>query len=194
MLESVTRWRSWLLFVFLLVVAILMLVWHEQHTEARLTATANQYRQAQLATILPNKLCNEHCEWHAQTLPTRRNLANIYINNIDVATKNKQKVATIYTATTKHGYVGPIELFVAINNRGEVLAVRPGKHRETVGIGSLISDESWLSQWHGYQLQDFAPEQWRLRQDGGVFDAISGATVTSRSILLSIFDVLSLSL
>lgn len=82
---------------------------------------------------------------------------------------------------TKGGaYGGPIGLMVGINvETDEIIDVRVTTHAETPGIGTRAKDDlDFVSQFSGLGMDtNFA-----LKGDGGVIDAMSGATVTSKGL------------
>ncbi len=82
---------------------------------------------------------------------------------------------------TKGGaFGGPIGLMVGINlDTDEIIDVRVTTHAETPGIGSRAKDDlEFVSQFSGLSMDtNFA-----LKDDGGVIDAMSGATVTSKGL------------
>jgi electron transport complex protein RnfG len=94
-------------------------------------------------------------------------------------------VAAILTTEAPDGYSGPIRLLVAIDAAGTVLAVRVASHRETPGIGDFIdvARSRWIDVFRNRSLAVPGPERWQLRSDGGDFDAVAGATVTSRAMV-----------
>ncbi|MDW8479867.1 MAG: RnfABCDGE type electron transport complex subunit G [Xanthomonadales bacterium] len=83
------------------------------------------------------------------------------------------------------GYSGPIALLVGVDREGRVLGVRVTAHRETPGLGDGIESRrgDWILQFAGRSLGEPAPERWRVRREGGDFDALVGATVTSRAVI-----------
>ncbi|MBT8446033.1 MAG: RnfABCDGE type electron transport complex subunit G [Gammaproteobacteria bacterium] len=83
------------------------------------------------------------------------------------------------------GYNGPIELLVAIDAAGSVEAVVPLSHIETNGFGDAIepANSDWLQAFRGATLAAGRSSDWQLRASGGRYDAISGATVTSRAVV-----------
>jgi electron transport complex protein RnfG len=74
-------------------------------------------------------------------------------------------------------------MLVGISADGRVLGVRIVAHQETPGIGAAIAAEpsTWLDGFTGRSLTDPPESRWTLRADGGDFDAIAGATVSSRA-------------
>jgi Na+-translocating ferredoxin:NAD+ oxidoreductase subunit G len=96
-----------------------------------------------------------------------------------------QPVALVVGSTAPDGYAGPIALLVAIGPDGTVRAVRVAAHQETPGIGDFIdrSRSDWINVFSGRSLTNPEALQWQVRSDGGDFDAVAGATVTSRAVI-----------
>lgn len=100
--------------------------------------------------------------------------------------------ATVLSVIAPLGYNAPIQLLVGISPQGVVTGVRAVRHRETTGLGDAIepAKSQWIQQFDARAL--VAPERalWALRQDDGAFDAISGATVTSRAVVTAVKSAL----
>lgn len=81
-------------------------------------------------------------------------------------------------STSRQGYAGDIELWVAVNPMGDVLAVDLIQHRETPGIGDQIQPQrtDWLQQLSG----TITPLAHRPQ---GQIDRLSGATITTQAVL-----------
>lgn len=90
--------------------------------------------------------------------------------------------AAVLTVIAPDGYAGPIKLLVAVAVDGRVLGVRVLEHTETPGIGDAI-DSGWIGIFTGRSLEDPPEIRWRPREDGGKFDAIAGATISSRAVI-----------
>ena len=81
------------------------------------------------------------------------------------------------------GFGGPMGLMVGINvETDEVEGMRMTTHAETPGIGTKAKDDpAFVSQFNGLNINDgFA-----LQADGGTISAISGATVTSKGLMIA---------
>jgi electron transport complex protein RnfG len=104
------------------------------------------------------------------------------------ARKSGQPVAAVITAVTSHGYIGPVHMLVAIAADGRVEGVRVLAHEETPGLGDRVEDPAWLRQFAGRTPGDPDTAGWAVRRDGGRFDAISGATISSRAVIHAVRD------
>ena len=151
--------------------------WH--YTRERIAENAAQRTLAEISTVLPADLYDN--EPHkdvilldtggGRPLPAYR------------ARRNGSPVAAALTVIAPDGYVGPIRMLVGIAADGQVLGVRVTGHTETPGIGAAIATEpsAWLAGFAGRSLGAPPELRWQLRADGGDFDAIAGATVSSRA-------------
>jgi len=103
-----------------------------------------------------------------------------------------QLMAVAIAITETDGYVGPISLLVGIDANGNVTGVRATTHRETPGLGDQIDagKSDWINSFDGYSLRKLTAERWELQRDGGHFDHISGATITSRAVVRSVRQAL----
>jgi Na+-translocating ferredoxin:NAD+ oxidoreductase subunit G len=73
------------------------------------------------------------------------------------------------------GYGGPITLMVGIRPNGETTGIKVVENKETPGLGSGIEDPAWNKQFQGRKPGD----PLRVNKE---YDAISGATISSKAI------------
>jgi len=102
-------------------------------------------------------------------------------------------LAAVFATIAPNGYNAPIALLVGIDFETRALSgVRTVAHRETPGLGDLIEirKSRWIRQFDGRSLGDPADAGWAVRQDGGQFDAITGATVTPRAVIAAVHNTL----
>ncbi|MDH3713155.1 MAG: electron transport complex subunit RsxG [Gammaproteobacteria bacterium] len=107
------------------------------------------------------------------------------------ARRGGEPVASVIQVTTGEGYSGSIVLLVGVDLQGKVLAVRTLRHRETPGLGDAIeiAKHDWITRFEGASLA--APgDGWSVRRDGGRFDQLTGATVTSRAVVGAVHNAL----
>jgi Na+-translocating ferredoxin:NAD+ oxidoreductase subunit G len=95
---------------------------------------------------------------------------------------------------TGQGYSGAIRVLIGIAPDGTLMGVRVLSHAETPGLGDWIErrKSDWIEAFTGRSLIDPAPEGWRVRRDGGVFDQFSGATITPRAVVATVHRGLAL--
>lgn len=71
------------------------------------------------------------------------------------------------------GHEGPITMAVGIATDGTVYGAHVVEHQETPGIGDIIVEDDFLSQFEGLSADEI-----ELQANGGEIDATSGATVS----------------
>jgi len=105
--------------------------------------------------------------------------------------KNKSYAAFV-TSIAPDGYAGKINLMVGIYHNGTIAGVRVTEHQETPGLGDKIEikKSNWIKQFDGKSLSNTADQKWLVKKDGGDFDALTGATITPRSIIRAVHKTL----
>lgn len=106
--------------------------------------------------------------------------------------KDGVPVAAVLTTIVPDGYSGPIKLLVAVRKDGSLGGVRVVSHKETPGLGDKIEEErsDWIYGFQDKSLENPPLDQWNVKRDGGHFDQFTGATITPRSIVKSVKNVL----
>lgn len=106
--------------------------------------------------------------------------------------QNDVPVAAIFTVNAPDGYSGNIELIVGIYADQSLAGVRVIDHNETPGLGDKIEKQKsdWILQFEGLSLSKIDADNWRVKKDGGTFDAFTGATITPRAVLKAIATAL----
>lgn len=99
-----------------------------------------------------------------------------------------QPIAAILEAVAPDGYSGPIRLLVAITYDGTIAGVRVLQHRETPGLGDYIEDSksNWVFSFDSRSLTNPTQSGWKVVKDGGVFDSVTGATITPRAVVKAV--------
>ena len=112
--------------------------------------------------------------------------------DVFVLTDRGAPMATVFATVAPHGYNAAIDLLIGVAPIGTVTGVRVVRHRETQGLGDAIdvAKSDWMLQFDSRALTAPAPELWAIAQDDGEFDAISGATVTSRAVVTAVKNTL----
>jgi electron transport complex protein RnfG len=112
--------------------------------------------------------------------------------DVFVLTDRGVPMATVFATVAPHGYNAEIGLLIGISPAGTVTGLRAVRHRETQGLGDAIdvTKSDWMLQFDGKALATTPPELWAIEQDEGEFDAISGATVTSRAVVGAVKNTL----
>ena len=101
------------------------------------------------------------------------------------ARRDGQPVAVILRFAAVEGYNGHIGLLAGIEADGRLAGVRVTSHRETPGLGDAIEVEKsdWIRGFDGKSLDLPPVSDWAVRRDGGVFDQLTGATITPRAVV-----------
>lgn len=101
------------------------------------------------------------------------------------ARKNGRPVALFATPVAPDGYSGPIQLLIGVYIDGTLAGVRVLSHKETPGLGDGIDEKRspWILAFDGKSLDNPRPDGWKVKKDGGVFDQLTGATITPRAVV-----------
>jgi len=67
---------------------------------------------------------------------------------------------------------------VGLSSDGSVIDTYVLQHKETPGLGDKMAHEPFKSQFRTKSLQN---AKWSVKKDGGDFDALTAATITSRA-------------
>lgn len=88
------------------------------------------------------------------------------------------------------GYGGAINILIGVDAADRVTGVRVISHHETHGIGDIVdvNKSIWIRAFTGL-LASTAPAL-ALRGDGGAFDGVTGATITTRAVVSGVRDML----
>ena len=99
------------------------------------------------------------------------------------ARKNGKNIAYLIEHTYPNGYSGDILILTAVSIDKKIIGLRVINHAETAGLGDKIdtNKSSWIMQFDDVYYNS---DHWHLKQNSQ-FDAITGATITSKAILNS---------
>jgi Na+-translocating ferredoxin:NAD+ oxidoreductase subunit G len=116
-------------------------------------------------------------------IPVNEQFQVIYnerVYNLYPGRRGRRSTGTAVETYVESGYIGPLRLLVGFSPDGIITGVVTLEHNESPNYGDLI--ENARSDFHlQFTGRNPATEQLEIREDGGVIDAISGATVTSRA-------------
>ena len=146
---------------------------------------------ARLNEIIPPSLYDNAIHTDTMTL-THPALAPDQPAKIWRARLNNSPTAAVLTVTAPDGYNGNIISLVGIDVEGNILGVRVLNHRETPGLGDDIElpRSSWIRSFDNLSLDALPGGQWQVRRDGGYFDQFTGATITPRAVVRSVYRAL----
>ncbi len=168
--------------------AATLVVTVERLTQARIDHNQKQATLHKLAEVLPPALYDNDVFSDAITLVGWPRQRAAKTTKVFRATKNGRPVAMVMDTYAPQGYNGDIGLLIAIHNDGRVLGVRVTRHRETPGLGDRIqrSKSAWITGFRGQSLNRPRPAHWAVKKDGGVFDQLTGATITPRAVVAAV--------
>ena len=106
-----------------------------------------------------------------------------------ITDKNNKPLGYIATFSTSRGYSNPLILIAGLTADLKIYKVDIQISKETPGIGDKVDRNhgNFLDQ---FNHQDLHSINWEVKKFGGDFDYITGATVTSRAIVLASRDLL----
>jgi len=145
---------------------------NEQHAADRVLLDTLTLPDSARATLEPDGVSAD------TTLLGLRAPQRIYLARID-----GRVAAVLVPVVARDGFGGDIELLVGVAADGRVAGVRVLRHHESPDFGAVIESGDWMKQFVDQSLARTPAEQWRVKDDGGAFDQITGATITSRAVV-----------
>ena len=139
-----------------------------------------------LQEIVPVSLFDNKLLENTVEVTANKQLGSEEARTAYIATKDDAPAAIILQATAPEGYGGSIHFLVGIRADGIVTGVRVvPPHFETPGLGDKIdlAKSNWILGFNGKSLTNLEAAQWKVKKDGGQFDAFTGATITPRAIV-----------
>lgn len=174
------------------VVGTTLVSYTQQETRQRIADNEKKVLLRNLYALLPaEKLDNDIAQDSLEITPSP--LLGTQTNSLAYRARlSGQPVAVIFNAIAPDGYNGNIHLLIGVYENGTLAGVRVVKHAETPGLGDAIDirKSDWVLGFDGKSLADPVPEQWKVKRDGGVFDQITGATITPRAIVKAVKNTL----
>lgn len=161
-------------------------------------STIVEQEQAQLLQVLdellPGDTHDEPLFEHCVRLQNPQYLGSRDPLPVFTAVKQGEVQGYAIEAIAPDGYSGAIKLVVGVNADGTLSGVRVLNHNETPGLGDKIElkKSRWLLDFNGKQLNGADDPRWAVRNDGGQFDAFTGATITPRAVVGAVRKVLLL--
>ncbi len=185
-------WRSGLTLGILAAVcsALVAVTWHL--TAPRIAANEQAALEQSLEPTLSGVFFDNVATESLLVIPPPHELPGTEAVPVYRVYSEKAPVAAVFVVSEPGGYAGPIKLLIGIEYSGEVTGVRVLAHRETPGLGDLIeaSKTNWLQQFPDTSLTAPPREKWAVKRDGGDFDQITGATVTTRAVVRAVKQTL----
>lgn len=186
-----------ILFVFVVVFTALLAAAY-QWTRPAIQASAAEEKMKLIDELLPPASYDNQLLADRLDLPPTPELGLTDGSTVYRARKAGQAAALVLEALAPDGYSGKIRLLIAINADHTVAGVRVIAHKETPGLGDYIEPKKdrkrarpWITQFEGRSLTNPVERAWKVKKDGGEFDANAGATVTPRAIVKAVKKALA---
>ncbi|MCD2452209.1 electron transport complex subunit RsxG [Methylicorpusculum oleiharenae] len=144
--------------------------------------------KASLVQVVPAELFDNDLVKDAVPVPADSELGTAE-TLVYLARKQGEITAAAFQLTAPDGYSGNIKMIMGLNRNGEVLGVRVIAHAETPGLGDKIevSKSDWILNFNGRSIHNLTVKEWAVKKDGGIFDQFSGATITPRAVVNTIY-------
>ena len=183
--------KSGMLLLIFTMVSVLFVSLTQDTTQEKIQYNEEQLlikRLAELVSNYDNDILKEKYD-QVLTLHGIKQTIGIY-----PAKRNGQTFAYLVEHTYPNGYNGSIRLLTGISVDETLLGVRVVAHKETPGLGDKIETRKsdWIKQFTGLSLSNPTQDNWKVKRDGGVFEAFTGATITPRAIVTASYQVLEL--
>jgi electron transport complex protein RnfG len=158
-------------------------------TKPAIEQSARAEKMKLIGEVLPHDAYDNDLLADSVSMPAVAALGLADSSTVYRARRNSQPVALVVEAAAPDGYSGRIGLLLAVSVDGRLLAVRVAQHKETPGLGDYIDPRKdknkanpWIGQFDGKGFREVERERWKVRKDGGVFDAHVGATISARAV------------
>jgi electron transport complex protein RnfG len=185
---SISARTATVLLLFTLVFTALMAATYFA-TKPTIEQSARAEKMKLIGEVLPHDTYDNDLLADGVTLPPVVTLGLDDDSSIYRARRGGQPVALVLEAAAPDGYSGHIGLLLAVGMDGRLLAMRVTQHKETPGLGDYIDPRKdknkttpWIGQFDHKGFDDVKPEQWKVKKDGGAFDAHVGATISARAV------------
>jgi electron transport complex protein RnfG len=173
-------------------VAAMMLVGLHAATRSSIAAAERESHRRVLWQVIPGS----HDDLRLRALPVPEQYRPLLGlppagGELFLVLREQRPIAVIVPAVAQ-GYGGTIVLAVGLDMAGLVTGVRVLSHRETRGLGDDIElgNSSWILGFDGKSLDNPEEDGWRVKKDGGQFDAFTGATITPRAVVRQVHRAL----
>lgn len=180
-----------ILTTFTVVFTTLMAVTY-QATKPAIDASAEAEKMKLVGEVLPDTLYDNALLTDYVDVAPRAELGLVAQDDpvrLFRARKAGAPAALVFEAVAPDGYGGRIRLILAVGADNRVIGVRVVSHKETPGLGDYIDPKKdrnkaspWIRQFDATGFDRVGEAGWKVRKDGGQFDARAGATISARAV------------
>lgn len=158
-------------------------------TSDRIAANERTYLLKQLHEVIPVQIHDNDLYTDTFTFHDPGVFGVDFPITVYRARRNGQPVALAITAVAPDGYSSRIKLMVGVKIDGTITQVRVLDHKETPGLGDGIEirRSPWISQFQQKNLKNPPKNDWKVTKDGGKFDQMTSATITSRAVVKAVY-------
>jgi len=184
--------RTGAILIVFAVIATAILAATFNATRSAIQHNEQQAKLALISQVLPVTLYDNDLLEGMRELPASEMLGTRTVSHAWIARKKGVATGVVLEAIAPDGYSGDIALLIGISAQGNVTGVRVTAHKETPGLGDYIdiAKSRWILQFDGKSLQLPPESAWKVKQDGGAFDARAGATITPRAVVKAVGSAL----
>ena len=152
------------------------------HTMPFIQENERQYTLRSIKKAIPGTDNPNPCETAAPGFDNRPDQDAVCIEGTTVyrGRNNGKLRGFAIVAQGDKAYSGTITCLIGLSLDGTVTGIEVLKHAETPGLGAKIEECAWRRQLVGKGPADM---EWKVVKDGGDVDQISGATISSRSMI-----------
>jgi electron transport complex protein RnfG len=155
------------------------------HTMPAIRENERQFTLRSIKKVMPETDTPNPCEKSRPKFDNRPDQDAVCVDGTTVyrGRAGDKLVGIAIVANGDKAYSGTITCLIGISLDGVITGVEVLKHAETPGLGAKIEGCAWRRQLIGKGSGDMV---WKVVRDGGNVDQISGATISSRSMINAI--------
>ncbi len=178
-------WASGAILAVLAAICTALVAFTYHITAPRIVANEQAYLEQSLAPLLAGIPYTNNLSESTLVIPPPHDLPGKGPATVYRVYSDNKPVAALFAVTAEDGFSGPIKLLIGIDVTMNITSVRILEHRETPGLGDLIesSKSDWLTQLDKTSLASPPRDSWSIKRDGGVFDQLTGASITPRAVI-----------
>lgn len=178
-------WASGAILAVLAAICTALVAFTYRITAPQIVANEQAYLEQSLAPLLAGIPYTNNLSESTLVIPPPHALPGQGPAAVYRVYSDKKPVAALFSVTAEDGFSGPIKLLIGIDMAMDITSVRILEHRETPGLGDLIesSKSDWLTQLDKTSLDSPPRDSWSIKRDGGVFDQLTGASITPRAVV-----------
>lgn len=168
---------------------VICIITVEHKTEDKIQAYRDAQEQKLLTTMLPEASAQAQGKLSFQCKLISDPRIGKNMQTYIVHDESGKTLGLIANYSTSRGYSNPLILIAGIDLEGHIRRIEVKLSRETPGIGDKVEHRkgNYLDQFVGKGLDN---ANWEVKKFNGQFDYITGATVTSRAVVLATKDLL----